>query len=144
MSKKELTIPFKIVKVEEKQFSVFEEILAVEAPIKQNIGFGFGVEFSKRIIGVTMRFVLQKNEQPLLKTEITCYFEIEEKSYNEKLLQENKIVLPCAFAKHLAMITIGTTRGVLYANTKGTDFNKYILGLINVDQMFSEDIIISC
>lgn len=142
MSENELTIPFKIVKIEENQFSVFEEALSIDSPIKQNIGFGFGAEQAKRIIGATMRFVLQKNEKPLLKTEITCYFEIEENAFNNKLLQNGKIILPQAFVKHLAMITTGTTRGILYANTKGTDFNKYILGLVNLEQMFNKDIII--
>jgi hypothetical protein len=142
MNENELSIPFKIVKVEEKQFSVFEEALAIEAPIKQNIGFGFGVEFSKRMIGVTVRFVLQKNEQPLLKTEITCYFEVEQNAFAEKLSKEGSIILPSGFVKHLAMITTGTARGVLFANTKGTDFNKYILGLVNVNKMFKEDIVL--
>jgi len=48
--------------------------------------------------------------------------------------------LPCWFGKHLAMLTTGTARGVLFANTKNTQFNKYIIGLINVDKMFNEDI----
>lgn len=142
MSANELTIPFRIVKIEEKQFSVFEDTLLIDAPIKQNIGFGFGTEVEKRIIGTTMRFMLHKNEQPLLKTEITCYFEIEENAFNEKLLKSEKIILPQALVKHLAMITAGTTRGILFANTKGTDFNKYILGLVNIEQMFNQDIAI--
>jgi hypothetical protein len=86
--------------------------------------------------------MLQKNEQPLLKTEITCYFEVEEHTFAEKLSNEGKITLPSSLFKHLAMITTGTARGVLFANTKGTDFNKYILGLVNVNEMFKEDIVL--
>ena len=140
MSKEELSVPFKIVKVDENQFSVFEETLSIEKRIQQQIGFGFGTFVANNIIAVSMEFVLHKQTQPLIKLEITCYFEIEEKTFNEKLVQNDAIVLPCGFAKHLAMITTGTGRGVLFANTKNTPFNQFIIGLVNVDKMFKEDI----
>lgn len=143
MSKKELSIPFKIVKVEENQFAVFEETLAIKERIQQQIGFGFGADTENNIIAVSMNFVLHKQNQPLLKLEITCYFEMEQQVFQDKLVEADEIVLPCGFAKHLAMIAIGTARGILFANTKNTDFNKYIMGLINIDKIFSEDIIIA-
>ncbi|WP_430613206.1 hypothetical protein [Flavobacterium sp. JP2137] len=142
MGSKELPIPFKIVKVEENQFSVFEQTLAINEPIQQQVGFGFGVHIDNKAIAVAMEFVLHKKEQPLLKLEITCYFEIELNTFDEKLKQGDKLVLPCNFGKHLAVITTGTARGVLFANTKNSEFNKYLIGLINIDKMFMEDIII--
>lgn len=140
MSKKQLPIPFKIVKVEENQFSVFEDALAIEERIQQQIGFGFGCDAENNIIAVAMEFVLHKQNQPLTKLEISCYFEIEPNAFKEKLVQAEAIILPCGFAKHLAMITTGTARGVLFANTKNTPFNQFIIGLVNVDKMFTEDI----
>ncbi|MCS4238288.1 hypothetical protein M2306_001603 [Myroides gitamensis] len=140
MNKKELPIPFKIVKVEENQFSVFEETLAIEERIQQQLGFGFGTDAENNIVAVSMEFMLHKQTQPLIKLEITCYFEIEPKAFNEKLIQAEAIILPCGFAKHLAMITTGTARGVLFANTNNSPFNQYIIGLVNVDKMFAENI----
>lgn len=140
MSKKELPIPFKIVKVEENQFSVFEEALLIEERIQQQIGFGFGADTENRVIAVAIEFMLHKQNQPLTKLGITCYFEIEPKAFKEKLVQTETIILPCGFAKHLAMITTGTARGVLFANTKNTPFNQFVIGLVNVDKMFTEDI----
>ena len=140
MNKKELPIPFKIVKVEENQFSVFEETLVLEEPIQQQIGFGFGIDAESRIVVVSMEFVLHKQNQPLIKLEIACYFEIEPQKFQEKLVQADGVVLPCSLTKHLAMITMGTARGVLFANTKNTEFNKFIIGLVDIDKMFTEDI----
>lgn len=140
--KKKLSIPFKLVNIEETQFSVFEEVLGIDSPINQNIGVGFSVHREKRIVGTTLRFQLNKEEQPFIKIEASCYFEIEETSFKEKLLKAKKIILPCEFAKHLATITTGTVRGILYANTKNTPFNEYFLSLINIDEMFKEDIVI--
>jgi hypothetical protein len=139
MGTNELPIPFKIVKVEDKQFSVFQETLLMDAPIQQNIGFGFGVDPENRVIAVSMDFMLLKENIPLLKSEIICYFEIKEDTFDQ-LRQEKSVTLPSGFAKHLAVITTGTARGVLYANTKGSEFNKFILGLINIDKMFSENV----
>jgi len=141
MSKKKLPIPFKIVKVEENQFSVFEDTLVVDASIQQQIGFGFGVDIENKVIAVSMEFVLNKNELPLIKQEITCYFELKEEVFNT-LLKKDKLILPCEFGKHLAVVSTGTARGVLYANTKNTEFNNFLIGLINVDNMFNEDIVV--
>lgn len=137
-----LEIPFKIVKIEENQFSLFNEALALDLKINQSIGFGFNADIESKTIAVAVEFLLQKDNIPLLKQGITCYFQIEEKSFNEKLKQETRLVLPCAFGKHLATITTGTLRGVLFSNTKGTDFDRFIIGLINIDNMFDEDIVI--
>ena len=37
------------------------------------------------------------------------------------------------------MITIGTTRGVLFAKTESTPFSKYIIPTINVAEMIEND-----
>lgn len=140
MSEKELSINFSLVHIEENQFSTFEEMLDAKKPIQQEIGFGFGADVEARTIAVSMEFVLYKEEKPLLKLKITNVFEVESNSFEQKILQEKKIVLPCEFGKHLAVVTTGTARGVLFANTKNTPFNKYLMGLINVDEMFYEDI----
>lgn len=141
MSKKKLLVPFKIVKVEENQFSVFEDTLTVDEPIQQQVGFGFGVDTDNKVIAVSMEFVLNKNELPIIKLEITCYFEIKEEAFRT-LLKKDKLIIPCGFGKHLAMVTTGTARGVLYANTKNTEFNKFLIGLINVENMFNDDIVV--
>lgn len=142
MSAKELPIPFKIIKVEEHQFSSFEDTLALDEPIQQHVGFGFGADIDNHTIAVAMEFVLHKKDIPLLKQEITCYFGIDPIVFKEELNQGNQLVLPCSFGKHLAMITTGTARGVLFANTKTSPFNQYLIGLINIDKMFNEDILI--
>ncbi|MFB5944227.1 hypothetical protein [Albibacterium profundi] len=60
----------------------------------------------------------------------------------KKLTKKGEIILPGNFGKHLAMLTTGTARGILYANTKNTAFHKFLMGTINIDTMFKEDIAI--
>ena len=140
MSEKKLPIQFTLVYIEDNQFSTFDEMLHVDKPIEQQVGFGFGVDIEKKIIAVSVEFIFQKQEKPLLKQSVTCYFEISSEDFDNKLRNKKEVVLPCGFGKHLAMLTTGTARGVLFANTKNTPFNKYLIGLINVDKMFDEDI----
>lgn len=135
-------IPFKIVKIEENQFFLFKDALTLDVKINQSVGFGFNADIESKTIAVAVEFILQKDKIPLLKQGITCYFEIEEKSFSEKLKQKSQLILPYGFGRHLAMIAIGTLRGVLFSNTKGTDFDQFIIGLINVDNMINEDIVI--
>lgn len=142
MSNKQLSIPFKLVQIEEKQFATFENVLEKESSIEQEVGFGFGVDIENYVIGVTMEYTIMKENAPMIKQTVVCYFKVETSEFEKYLKKEDAIVLPCGFGKHLAMITVGTTRGVLFANTKNTPFNQYILGLINVDIMFEEDIVI--
>lgn len=141
MSKKELPIKFSLVHIEDNQFSTFDEALENDKPIEQQVGFGFGVDMEKHVIAVSLEFILKKENNPLLKQQITCYFEIETNDFKTQLEQGNKvIVLPCDFGKHLAMITVGTARGVLFANTRNTPFGQFLIGLLNIDNMFNEDI----
>lgn len=139
MSRKEYPIPFKIVKIDENQFSVFEEVLKLKAEIRQKIGYGFGANIEDHSIGVAMSYVLLREGRPLLKQDITCYFEIQEDAF-KGLMQDDKVILPSDFGKHLAMITTGTVRGALFANTKNTPFHQFFMGIINVDKIFQEDI----
>src|SRR5690554_3451300 len=137
MSEKKLPIQFTLVHIEDNQFSTFDEMLHVDKPIEQQVGFGFGVDIEKKVTAVSVDFIFQKEEKPLLKQTITCYFEISSEDFDNQLKKEKEVVLPCGFGKHLAMLTTGTARGVLFANTKNTAFNKYLIGLINVDKMFN-------
>lgn len=140
MSEKKLPIQFHLVHIEDNQFSTFDEMLNVDKPIEQQVGFGFGVDIERNVIAVAVDFIFQKEEKPVLKQSVTCYFEISSDDFVAHLRKGKEVVLPCWFGKHLAMLTTGTARGVLFSNTKNTPFNKYLIGLINVDKMFNEDI----
>lgn len=73
-----------------------------------------------------------------IKIQVSCHFKIEENDWNS-FATENKLVVPKGFLAHLAMITTGTTRGVLFAKTEGTQFSKYIIPTINVEEMIKND-----
>lgn len=50
-----------------------------------------------------------------------------------------KLTVDKGFLQHMAMITVGTTRGILHSKTDNTRFNKYHLPTINVARLISEN-----
>lgn len=140
MAEKELLIGFRLVNILEKQFSMFSNVETANQEINQNFGFAFGADVSDRLLACGCTYSLLVDKAPLLHIEIVCQFQVEEKKWAESLLKkkENKIVLPIHFAEHLASIVASTTRGVLYANTKNTELQKYPMSLINVHNILKE------
>lgn len=137
-----LSIPFKLAKIEEKQFSVFEEYLESDSPVQEKIGVGFGGGVEDRIIAASIDYQLLKDKQPFIHIRVACYFEIEPKAFKEKLHTEEGIKLPVELARHLANITVGTARGILFSNTQNTPFSQYPMRLINLQRILKEDVYI--
>ena len=54
--------------------------------------------------------------------------------------QTNVVKVSKGFMQHIAMLTVGTTRGILHAKTEGTCFNKYVLPAINVAELIKDDV----
>jgi hypothetical protein len=49
------------------------------------------------------------------------------------------LTIPKGFLAHLAMISVGTARGILHCKTENTIFNNFVLPLVNVASMIPED-----
>jgi hypothetical protein len=82
----------------------------------------------------------ESNKNRFLSIEASCQFKITEDAWSNFLDQDtNTLKVSKGFLSHLAVLTIGTTRGILHAKTEGTCFNKYVLPTINVTEIIKED-----
>lgn len=91
---------------------------------------------------LTIRFV--EEQKPFLILENTCHFIIHKDDW-EKLSSEdaaNEVKLSKKIVANLFSITIGTTRGILYAKTEHTPYNQFMLPLLNAAEMINEPVII--
>lgn len=80
----------------------------------------------------------------LYKIVTSCHFKINDASwinFIDKKESDNQFIISKGFITHLAMISVGTTRGILYAKTEGTDFVKFIIPTINLSELILEDAI---
>ncbi|WP_233900639.1 hypothetical protein [Tenacibaculum piscium] len=132
-------IGFKLEKINTEQFAIIEdaydnysEEIGLEAIVK------FGVNSENTAINSIIKFQFEQNKKPFLIIEVSCEFGIEQTKWND-FSKDKKVHIPKGFLAHLAMITVGTTRGILHSKTENTKFNEFILPTLNVSEMITED-----
>jgi len=132
-------IGFELLALKTEQFATFEEHVSEVGETEIFTELEFKIDKENKQVGVFTDFTFYQAKQTFLKIQISCHFEILSRSW-EVFSKEEKIVFPKSFMGHLAMLTIGSARGVLHAKTEGTIFNKFLLPTINVDNLVTEDI----
>lgn len=133
-------IGFNLTKINTLQFAIIEE--AFNAGIdKFNIetNLGFGVDSENESILSLVKIQFEQNSIPFLIIEVSCEFDVI-KDFWEEFESKKNNTIPKGFMAHLAMITVGTTRGVLHEKTKNTKFNEFIFPTINVAKMIEKDV----
>lgn len=131
-------VGFALQGIKTEQFAILEENYAPKKDIGLNTGLQFKVDSENKQIGVFLSFEFIQGKKVFLKIQVSCHFKIEETAW-DSFRKEDKLIVPKGFLAHLAMITTGTTRGVLFAKTEGTVFSKYLIPTINVAEMINED-----
>ena len=134
-------IGFKLEKINSEQFAIIEssydecnDDIGLEAIVK------FGTNAKESAIISIIKFQFEQKEKPFLIIEVSCEFSIEKGKWDEFSTDKDiNINIPKEFLAHLAMITVGTTRGVLHSKTENTKFNEFILPTLNVAEMITED-----
>ena len=135
----EKAIPFRLEKISTKEFATFLDNLQDGKKMEISIGGKFSIA-KNAAIACEYRLELIRKKSPVLVLSVACEFGIEDK-YWESLKSKNKksITFSKKFLQHLAVITVGSLRGVLHAKTEGTEFNNYLLPTINVTEYISEN-----
>lgn len=140
MDKKPKNIGFALAKITTEQFATIESNFDDNSEIKLHINFRFAADETKKMVGVFATFTFETNQKQFLIIEAGCHFAIEPEAWTKMLdIETNKLTVPKGFLQHMAMLTVGTTRGILHAKTENTCFNKYYLPTINVANMIKED-----
>ncbi|MCF8428545.1 MAG: hypothetical protein K9G64_00325 [Bacteroidia bacterium] len=138
MEKENTPVGFELKGIKTEQFAIMEENYVP----KKETGLGTELQFklnqTNKQIAVFLGFEFIQGKKIFLKIQVSCHFQIEDGSWNS-FIKENKVIIPKGFLAHLAMITTGTSRGVLFAKTEATQFSKFIVPTLNVEEMIKED-----
>ena len=132
-------INFNLLKIKTDQFAIFEENFNKSEVVNLNTNLSFGLNSEDKVFLVTPKYTFEMDGKPFMTIQISCFFKIEEATWNS-FKKKKQIVFPKDFVAHMAMITVGTSRGILHTKTEGTAFNDYILPPLNVAEMVVEDI----
>jgi hypothetical protein len=140
MEKKAKSIGFSLKRVSTEQFAIIEEGFNDKGKIRVNTSFRFAADDKLKYIAVFASFVFDSDQKPFLIVEASCHFSIKDSAWNDMLIVTTRtLVVQKGFLRHLVMLTVGTSRGILHAKTEGTCFNKYVLPTINVSEIIKSD-----
>ena len=140
------SIKFRLVRLSTDQFGVLNEMYKPDAPVGVYTKLSFGAQEREKIVAVSasFRFKSDENQAPFIILETKGFFHIKPESWECMYDAEaNTLSLEKGFARHLGVIVVGTSRGILHTRTEGTDLNHVILPLINVEAILNEDVTIS-
>lgn len=140
MKKENTQVGFALKGIKTEQFAIFEENYSPKKETSLGTELQFKLDQNNKQIAVFLGFEFLQAKKVFLKIQVSCHFKIEESSWNS-LIQENKLIVPKGFLAHLAMITTGTSRGVLFAKTEATPFSTFIVPTLNVAEMIKEDVL---
>lgn len=136
---KNLNIGFSLFEIKTDQFALFEENYSNKGTINLGTDLTFGLNKENKVFSVTSKFTFEVKKKPFMSIQVTCFFLINDENWKD-LIKENKIIFPKPFVSHMAMLTVGTSRGILHTKTENTIFNSYILPTTNVAEIISDDV----
>ncbi len=134
----ESKVGFKLVGLKSDQFAIFEENYSEKKKTELITNLDFGINSNEKQVVVYATFTFEQSKKAFIKIRVSCQFKVEPKAW-ESFVIDGKIIFPKGFISHLAVLTIGSTRGVLHAKTEGTSFNKFLLPTIDVTNLINSD-----
>lgn len=141
MGKEAQNIKFGLSRISTEQFAIIDDNFSSSKGIHLKTNLRYGADGSSKMISCFVEIVFESENKPFLKVEGGCHFSIGDKSWDE-LKDENSVNLPKGFVRHLAVLTVGTVRGILHTKTEGTDFNKYVLPTVDITAIIKEDAVL--
>ncbi|MCK4923117.1 MAG: hypothetical protein KAS71_18845 [Bacteroidales bacterium] len=140
MEKRDNQVSFALTRITTEQFATIESNYCDKDDIKLQSSFRFAADNKKRLVGVFTNFTFEVEQKTFMIIEAGCHFMIKPESWDELINSDGSILkIPKGIVQHLAMITVGTTRGILHAKTENTPFNQYYIPTINVAEMIKQD-----
>ncbi len=140
MDKRNKQIGFIIESIKTEQFAIFEENYKSKKPTEQNTEIQVKLDETNKVIGLFLCIEFINSKKVIIKIEVSCHFRIDDLSFSDFINENNTLVsIPMGFIIHLATITTGTTRGILFSKLESTLFSKYILQTINLQDMITEN-----
>jgi hypothetical protein len=133
-------ISFSLIQIKTDQFALFEENHFDKGKINLNTNLTFGLNAEDKVFLVTTKFTFEMKKKPFMSIQASCFFQIEKTAW-DRFTTGDKTIFPKNFVAHMAMLTVGTTRGILHSKTDDTIFNQYILPTTNVAEIVSGDVV---
>lgn len=140
MEKQNDNIGFGISQIATEEFAMLPELPKEDESSRIHHELIFGLAKEQRQVYVRKYARFEKEDgSPFMVIAIACTFEIQAESWSKLASPDSDtLIIPRDFAIHLAMVTVGTLRGVLHAKTENTPCNRFIFPPFNVVALVPE------
>ena len=139
MEKENKNVRFAFIKINTDQFAIIDGIFKNQSNVEFKFGLQFGANRDTELLSVKVLIQYAVEDKDFLIFEASCMFKIDSEDW-KNLLTDNEIVVPKGIMTHLAVLTIGTVRGIFHSKTEGTNYNGFIIPTINVTELILEDV----
>ena len=139
----ESIINFSLRGITTEQFALLKNDYVETADANIEVGLNFGFDVNSRMVAPFFSCSFSQNSKRFIILEVACHFEVKEEDWNTIWNEiEEKLYIPKGFATHLAILTVGTARGVLHAKTENTIFNKFFIPTVDLTAVIKEDVVL--
>ena len=134
-----MMIPYKIARLETRQFAIFPEKFNNQEDAGVSSAFEYSINTEKTVIRCRSTFHYVQGENVLMVLEMTAIFSIAPEGMEE--IQKNGSI-PVDFLRYMGTIVVGAARGVIHTKTEGTVLNAVVLPPINLMEIIKEDLVV--
>ncbi len=132
-------VSFKLVGITTDEFAILGDQYREGEEVRILPELSFGLDPEKRGVVAYVNIRLEQSERPFLKLQCSSYFEIEAEAWETFKTEDGKgFELPKGFARHLGVLAVGTSRGVLHAKTENTPYNRFFLPTVDLTGVIEE------
>lgn len=135
-------IEFALANIKTNEFATFKENYSVDKAVEIGTSISFSVaDLENNIVLLDLAIECGIKKKNFLKIRVLFNYKIEIKSW-ENFINGNVIILPKNLVTHLSLLSLGTLRGILYEKLHNSEesISKYILPLINISDLITEDV----
>ena len=134
-----MTIPYKIARLETKQFAIFPEKFNNSDPAEVSSSFEFSTSVDLETMRCRATFQYIQEDKVWLILELNAFFMIAPDGITEI---KKKGAVPVDFLRYMGTIAVGAARGIIHARTEGTVLNAVVLPPINLMEIIKEDLVV--
>ena len=129
-------VEFGLAKIETTEFAILQENYKENVEFELKTDLAFGIDPSNRIIVVGLKNQFMAEKATFVLLNVNCYFLVGEESWLGFMNKKQDTLKPNTdFLQHLVAVNYSTSRGILHSNLSKSQFNNFVLPLMNVKEL---------
>lgn len=139
-----MEIKYNFVDIKINQFAFFPDKFVgddkMELKVDLEISSHIDLNKDSSILKYKVRVEVCQKENVFMLIESECFFSLTLDSWEKT--EDSKFKLPLSFMRHLALLSIGAIRGIIYSKTEDIKSKGLVLQSIDISKLVNSDYII--